>query len=138
MKLVDQNGQWGADVVHYQELPQMTDVSNCTHISVVISQQVKSMEVLSHELWIMQYCRQFPLLHNIACKLTVISSQSANVERVCKVHKLVHTNSRNREKNSTVCSLLYCYVNLRLIRNMRKNKMQMLLIILLPSWTRHL
>ncbi len=48
----------------------------------------------------------------------MLSTQSADVERVCKVHKLVHTKSRNRLKNSNVYKLLYCYVNLRLLKSL--------------------
>ena len=42
--------------------------------------------------------------------------QSANVERVCKAHGVIHTKSRNRLTNQSVHNLLFCYVNLRLLR----------------------
>jgi hypothetical protein len=42
--------------------------------------------------------------------------QAADVERVCKAHTVIHTKVRNRLKNKTVYKLLYCYVNLQLLR----------------------
>jgi hypothetical protein len=45
-----------------------------------------------------------------------MGTQSTDVERVCKAHKVIHTKVRNRLKNKTVYKLLYCYVNLRLHR----------------------
>jgi hypothetical protein len=50
--------------------------------------------------------------------------RSAAVERVCKAHKVVHTKVRNRLKNKTVYQLLYCYVNLRLIKKLQEEKGQ--------------
>jgi len=46
-----------------------------------------------------------------------MSTQSADVECLCKAHKLVHTTTRNRLKNATVLKLLYCYINLHLLNN---------------------
>ena len=42
--------------------------------------------------------------------------------RLCKAHKVVHTKVRNRLKNKTVHELLYCYVNLRLIKKIEDEK----------------
>jgi hypothetical protein len=53
-----------------------------------------------------------------------MSTQSADVERVCKAHKVVHTKVRNKLKNETVHQLLYCYVNLRLIKKIQDEKEQ--------------
>ena len=47
-------------------------------------------------------------------------NQSANVERVCKAHKVVHSVTRNRLKNRSVHKLLYLYVNLRLLNKCEK------------------
>ena len=63
---------------------------------------------------------QFPVISDLAFRLCVMGTQSADVERVCKVHKLVHTKARNRLKNLNVCRLLFCYVNLRLLKSLEK------------------
>ena len=42
-----------------------------------------------------------------------MATQLADVESICKVHKLVHTKIRNRLANATVYTLMYCYINLR-------------------------
>ena len=47
-----------------------------------------------------------------------MATQSADVERCCKVHKVVHSKSRNRLKNANVTKLIYCYVNLRLLKKL--------------------
>jgi hypothetical protein len=44
------------------------------------------------------------------------------VERVCKAHKVLNTKVRNRLNNKPVHQLLYCYVNLRLIRRIEDEK----------------
>ena len=49
-----------------------------------------------------------------------MATQSAGVERCCKVHKIVHTKARNRLKNKNVQMLVYCYVNLRLIKKIEE------------------
>ena len=48
-----------------------------------------------------------------------MATQSADVERACKVHKVVHTKSRNRLTHELVTDLVYCYVNLRLLKKVR-------------------
>jgi len=54
-------------------------------------------------------------LFEIARRVLIMGTQSADVERVCKAHKVIHTKVRNRLKNKTVYNLLFCYVNLRLL-----------------------
>ena len=44
-----------------------------------------------------------------------LAVQSADVERVCKAHKVIHTKARNRLLTKTVQMLLYTYCNLRLL-----------------------
>ena len=61
---------------------------------------------------------QFPLLSKIAVPVLVISTQSADVERVCKVHKLIHTKIRNRLAIDTVYMLLFCCVNLCILKRL--------------------
>ena len=58
----------------------------------------------------------FPKLAVVAARLLSLATQSADVERCCKVHKIVHTKARNRLRNSTVQMLVFCYVNLRLMK----------------------
>jgi hypothetical protein len=65
-----------------------------------------------------------PKLYGIARRLLVISTQSADVERVCKAHKVVHTKVRNRLNNKTVHELLYCYVNLRLMKKIQEDEIE--------------
>ena len=51
-----------------------------------------------------------------------MSTQSADVKRVCKAHKVVHTKVRNRLNKKPVHQLICCYVNFRLIRKIEDEK----------------
>jgi len=68
-------------------------------------------------LWKNIFQPDFLLLYEVARCVLVMSTQSADVERLCKAHKLIHTTMRNRLKNATVLQLIYCYINLRLLNN---------------------
>merc|ERR1719263_2630979 len=57
----------------------------------------------------------YPKLFPIAIRLLNLAVQSADVERVCKAHKIIHTKARNRLLTKTVQMLLYTYCNLRLL-----------------------
>ena len=66
--------------------------------------------------WDLVGSKQFSRLKDIGIRLSVLAVQSANVERVCKVHGVVHTKSRNRLTLSRVIKLIFCDVNLRLLQ----------------------
>ena len=51
----------------------------------------------------------------VVIHLSVLNVQSANVERVCKAHGVIHTKPRNRLVNKSVQRLLFFYVNLCLL-----------------------
>ena len=70
--------------------------------------------------WIL-FGDKFPVLQPLAKRLALVSVNSANVERVCKSHGIVHTKVRNRLKHTMVQMLLFCYVNLRLLNQRDKN-----------------
>jgi hypothetical protein len=72
--------------------------------------------------WRLIFSTEMPKLYGIARRLLVMSTESVDVERVCKAHKVVHTKVRNRLNNKTHHELLYCYVNLRLIKKIQDEK----------------
>ena len=59
------------------------------------------------------YSKEF---HDVGMRVLYLSIQSADVERSCKAHGLIHTKVRNGLKNKRVQKLLYLYVNLRLLQ----------------------
>ena len=67
-------------------------------------------------IWKLHLSEQFPKLFDIALRLLMMGTQSADVERVCKANKVVHSKVRNRLTDKNVRMLLYCYVNLRLLK----------------------
>ena len=65
--------------------------------------------------WKLTLATEYPKLKDLGVRLLEVGTQSADVERVCKAHKVVHTKVRNRLLNKNVKTLLYCYVSLRLL-----------------------
>ena len=51
---------------------------------------------------------------SLAIRLSIVSVQSADVERMCKAHNIIHTKNRNRLQHERVKKLLYCYINMRI------------------------
>merc|ERR1711965_804160 len=66
--------------------------------------------------WIITGKPQFPKLVDPAIRALTVAIQSADVERVCKAHNVIHTKSRNLLANKTVQMLLFAYCNLRLLK----------------------
>jgi hypothetical protein len=118
--LVNQTGSWGKDVEQFQADIRLsaTDAAGKYHIQVLVAEQLNAWQLKPHILWKLKYSEQFPKLTEPSIRVSVMATQSADVERVCKVHKLVHTKSRNRLKNANVYKLLFCYVNLRLLKSL--------------------
>jgi hypothetical protein len=88
------------------------------HLDAVIREQHQAEKLSVNILWNNKYKRQFPKLFEPAVRLLTMGTQSADVERCCKVHKIVHSRPRNRLKNKNVVDLVYCYVNLRLLKRL--------------------
>jgi len=65
--------------------------------------------------WRMEVGSENSKLQNLALRLMQMGTQSADVERVCKANKIVHSKIRNRLTNDKVNKLLHCHVNLRLL-----------------------
>ena len=68
------------------------------------------------QLWKLDIGPTCPKLCDIALRLLMMGTQSADVERACKANKLVHTKVRNRLSNKNVKMLLFCYRNLRVLK----------------------
>jgi hypothetical protein len=95
-----------------------------SRVGKAAAKQIKSLMHSPHKKWRLIFKKEKPLLFEIARRLLVMSTQSADVERVCKAHKVVHTKVRNRLTNKTVHQLLYCYVNLRLVKKIQDKEEQ--------------
>jgi hAT family C-terminal dimerisation region len=81
----------------------------------VVEVQKASLATRLDLIWESELRFAYPNLHQVARRVLSMAVQSADVERVCKAHKVVHTKVRNRLGNRKVNELLYCYVNLRMI-----------------------
>ena len=109
-------GKWGEVVKAKQALIEIKEedeskfknpVERCIYIQKRMTPTVSD--------WQVHGFKQHPLLAPFAVKLAVLAVQSADVERVCKAHKVIHTKARNRLHTATVHMLLFTYVNLRLL-----------------------
>ena len=116
LRLVDRQGQWGSEVALQQDRLRLhLNSGGMFVVQNIAAAQVATSSDKPHLRWKMLFGRQFPLLFEIARRVLIMGTQSADVERVCKAHKVIHTKVRNRLKNKTVYNLLFCYVNLRLL-----------------------
>jgi hypothetical protein len=117
--LLLRRGAWGELIVHKQKLIEPSDEVTFENPVERIIWQQKHMGS-SVEDWQLTGFVQFPLLAPIAVKLGVVAIQSADVERSCKAHKVIHTKARNRLYSKTVHLLLFTYMNLRLLNKCTK------------------
>ena len=113
-ELVLRRGSWGEVIEHKQMLirpPENMVFAN--KVERVIWQQKKMGQTAND--WQLTGGTQFPFLAPVAVRLAVVAIQSADVERSCKAHKIIHTKARNRLYTKTVQLLLFAYINLRLL-----------------------
>jgi len=118
--LVAQDGEWGEEVQEVQDVLRQVDDAGKSHIQVTIEEQLKFQNLKPQAVWKTIFQRQFPLLLDIALRLLSMMTQTADVERNCKVQKVVKTKNRNRLKNKNVKMLCYCYANLRLLKRLQQ------------------
>lgn len=62
--------------------------------------------------WQLTGVATYPDVAEFVLRYLCMTTQSANVERVNKANKFIHTKSRSSLKNDTVNMLLYCYVSI--------------------------
>lgn len=115
LKLLQLKGRWGDLAKEMQQSiqEQLEDKVFSSNVEKEIFCQQQMRE--THDKWKFFGGEKFPTLTPIATRLSILAVQSANVERSCKAHGVIHTKSRNRLKNSKVQKLLFCYINLRLL-----------------------
>ena len=95
--------------------------TNRSEMSKTISVQKLSLRHDPHIIWaIGVFATQFPCLSKIADRLLSVSTQSADIERACKVNKQLHSKARNRLTNASVARLMRCYINGKLARRFRE------------------
>jgi hypothetical protein len=112
-------GNWGETIKQKQALLVVSEEEEASFKNdvdriIFMQKRMAKLEVVS--CWQVNGASQHPHLAPVAVKLAVVAVQSADVERVCKAHKVIHTKSRNRLLTTTVHMLLFTYVNLRLLR----------------------
>jgi hypothetical protein len=91
------------------------------HVRHEIKRQKAALELTDpSNLWQLGLGKQCPILQDIALRLLQMGTQSADVERCCKANKVIHTKVRNRLGEENVKMLVYCYINLRLLKQNEK------------------
>jgi hypothetical protein len=124
MDLVEhnENSKFGAELsCARRALGELSDAGH-SEVGKVAAVQIESLKHCPHQKWRLIFSTEMPKLYQIARRLLVMSTQSADVERVCKAHKVVHTKVRNRLKNNVVHEILHCYVSLRLLKKIQDEK----------------
>ncbi len=122
--MVANEGNWGECVPEIRsfgyQLP-FDPAADCKDSGFFIDEmtkaRIKTLLICPDLIWKNSLQKEFPLLYELARHVLVMSTQSADVECLCKAYKVIHTKMRNCLKNSTVFKLIYCYVNLHLLND---------------------
>ena len=118
--LVARIGSWGQYMRLCQRGKELTEEESLkakTNVNKVIMKQHKTILDGAMETAWEVHKNSFPTLYDLGQRILALSIESADVERVCKANGLIHSKSRNRLRHSNVQKLLFCYVNLRLIKS---------------------
>jgi len=119
--LLASEGIWGKYIAELQSKNKLSfDATNNndeqkSFVDTVIEAQQHSIDNHPDLIWKSSFKCEMPILYKVARHVLVMSTQSADVEHLCKAHKLVHTIMWNCLKNTTVLKLIYCYINLCLL-----------------------
>ena len=116
-ELVNQTGNWGDEVAESRSYTGMKAKQDRFQVQSVVAQQLKAVDLKPHLLWKVSIGLQFPKLKDIAMRLLTMATRCADVERVCQVQKFMNSKVCDRLKNGNVKQLMYCYINLRLLKN---------------------
>lgn len=120
-ELVMHRRKWGDEIRRFQEvIDPPSDVNFDSNVEKVIWQQEQMTD--TRTVWEALGGRHHPHIVDLVIRLSVLAVQSANVERVCKAHGVIHTKARNCLTNLSVIMLLFCYVNLRLLRKKKSEE----------------
>ena len=114
-QIVLRRGHWGDLIRSFQKSIATPPRTMKSHVEREIFKQNLMRPVAS--FWETMGKSAFPLCSKLALRLSILSVQSADVERMCKAHSIIHTKTRNRLQHARVKKLLYCYINLRFIEN---------------------
>lgn len=119
--LFGENVESSSDLIQSRAREANKQLEFKTELAYEVNLQKEMLAFAPAVAWCYEYKPLFPHLSEIAARLLPLAIQSADVERCCKVNKLVHTKIRNRLGERNVSMLLSCYINLRLLRSMVKN-----------------
>ena len=125
--MVMRHGKWGDLIQKFQRSLPEPPVTLTSNVEKEIFRQNSMRPVRS--FWETTGKLELPLCADLALRLSIVSVQSADVERMCKAHNIIHTKSRNRLQHERVKKLLYCYINLRITKDERSEADDFLLSI---------
>ena len=128
-EIILRRGDWG-------------EVINMFQKSIILPTNLKDKSYVEQEIWRQQHMNenvetfwqtqgaiQFPKVSELAIRLSLMSVQSADVERICKVNKIIHTKTRNRLVHDRTQKLLYCFINTRLLHKSNNRESEFLLSV---------
>ena len=112
-QIVLRRGHWGDLIRSFQRSIATPSRTMKSHVKREIYKQHHMRPVAS--FWETTGKTSFPLCSKLALRISILSVQSADVERMCKAHSIIHTKTCNRLQHVRVNKLLYCYINLHFI-----------------------
>ena len=110
--MVMRRGKWGDLIEMFQRSLPVPPLGLTSHIEKEIFRQNHMRPVRS--FWETTGKAELPMCASLAIRLSIVSVQSADVERMCKAHSIIHTKNRNRLQHERVKKLLYCYIDMRI------------------------
>jgi len=134
MTLLDHQGKFGKEVARYKDAIQDVDPSTeaaedydtppthnkhgqCLHVQRVVDRQLPSTDTRPHLVWKLSLKTSFPLLLEIARRVLVMGTASANADWTGKLQQAVsHTfkgNNKDLKTNKHGRMMLYCHMNIR-------------------------
>ena len=116
-ELVNQNGLFGDEVAESRAYIEVDAAHHHFNIQTVVARQVKAFDLKPHLLWKISIGGQFPKLKDVALRLLTMATRCSDVQNVCEMENFVNKRICKRLKNDVVRNLLYCHINLKLVKN---------------------
>jgi hypothetical protein len=93
----------------------------CKMSNLSIQQKALYFKMNSQEYWSIFGKKDFPNLHKVAHKISIMIASSAASERVWSIFRFIHSRLRNRLSNEKLDKLIFIYINCAIFDEKDKN-----------------
>lgn len=116
MQILDHQGKFGAHVERFQDALKtvLSNAEGRSHVQQVVDRQLPARDTVPHLVWKLSLRSSFPLVFEIARRVLAMGTTSIDASWVGKLEKALGHNGLTNRK---VLMLLYCHINLRVMKN---------------------